>query len=84
VPELLNETACFIRARQREDLVPDATNRTSAVVTVGTDGLLRVEVAGAGFYSNADALATDLAQKQGALMHGILLLVDPPASPHTP
>ncbi len=79
VPELLNETACFIKARQREDLMPDATTRTTAIVTIGTNGALRVEVAGAGYFSSDAALAASIHQKQDDLLRQILAA--PPAPP---
>jgi hypothetical protein len=84
MPELLNEGACFIKARQRQDLVPDATNRATAVVTIGIDGVLRVEVSGAGYYANAGDLAAELDRRQNALLHGILDPATVASKAHTP
>ena len=83
MPELLNEGACFIKARQREDLVPDATNRSTAVVTVGVDGVLRVDVAGAGYFANQRALTADIERRQNTLLQAIQDAA-PTAKPQTP
>jgi hypothetical protein len=84
VPELLNESACFIRAKQRSDLVADQTALQTAVLTIGRSGLVRVDVWGAGDYSLIGGdrdLAEDLAREQDHLLHRFIGLPDGAALP---
>jgi hypothetical protein len=64
VPQVLNETACYIFAKHRDDLEAGVLAGASAIVTVSPEGLLRVEVAGNGLYTSDAALAHDVAQEQ--------------------
>jgi hypothetical protein len=74
VPQVLNEAACFVSAKQRDDLVASSTGTTGAtvVVTVSPEGIVRVQVSGNGIYHSVDELAADITQRQQALLPAIL------------
>ncbi len=52
VPQVLNESACFVSAKQRDDVVAGTTGTIGAtvVVTVSPEGIVRVQVSGNGIY----------------------------------
>jgi hypothetical protein len=55
VPQVLNESAGYISAHRRDDLVDDELAGTLALVTISPQGVVRVALAGAGtFHSEAD------------------------------
>jgi hypothetical protein len=73
VPQVLNEAACFVSAKQRDDLVmPTGTVGATVVVTISPDGVVRVQVSGTGVYNSVDDLAADINQRQQALLSKIV------------
>lgn len=60
VPQALNEAACYISAKQRDDATVAELAGTFAIVTISPDGVVRVEIGGAGVYDNASQLELDL------------------------
>jgi hypothetical protein len=72
VPQVLNEAACYISAKQRDDLVDDKLAGTIVLVTITPEGTLRVEVGGSGLYSSDDAFLADVQQLQAHLLSAIL------------
>ena len=54
IPELLNESVCFISARRRADLVDDALAGTLVLIAISPEGNLRVEVGGSGIFHVRD------------------------------
>jgi hypothetical protein len=71
VPEVLNESAGYINAKRREDLVGDALTGTMATVVVSPNGTVRVEVSGAGLFSSEKAFLSAVATRQGWLLQAI-------------
>jgi len=80
VPQVLNEAACFISAKQRDDLSPGTTTGAIAIVTVTPDGVVRVQVSGAGVYQSQSDLDADLTKRQNDLLAAILAAPPPPKS----
>ena len=72
VPQVLNEGACYVSGRQRDDAENGVLAGSMAIVTIAPDGLLRVEVAGRGLYLSQDHLNTDVRQLQAHLLRRIL------------
>jgi len=72
VPQVLNEAACYIGAKQRDDVTVGTLYGTTAIVTISPEGLVRVEVGGAGIYTSDDALKVDLQKVQSQLIQAIM------------
>jgi hypothetical protein len=81
VPQVLNEAACYIGAKQRDDLTVGNLAGTSAIVTVSPEGLVRVEVGGSGLYTSDDAIKADIQKVQGQLMQEIMTRAPAVAAP---
>jgi len=71
VPQVLNEAACFISAKQRDDVDVGALAGTAALVTISPEGRLRLEVGGAGVYNSASELKRDIAALEDKLIQEI-------------
>jgi hypothetical protein len=80
VPQVLNEAACYISAKQRDDVTVGAVAGTLAIVTVSPEGVLRIQVSGAGVYSSGSGLARDLDAIQHRLLQEIVSSRAPQAS----
>jgi hypothetical protein len=72
VPQVLNEAAGYVSAKQRDDIEVGALAGTIAIVTVNPDGMVRVEVGGHGIYHSADELVRDVAAEQAKLLAEIV------------
>jgi hypothetical protein len=72
VPQVLNEAACYISAKQRDDLADDKLEGTIVLVTITSEGTLRVEVGGHGLYTSDDAFLQDVRGVQDHLMQAIM------------
>jgi hypothetical protein len=81
VPELLNETACYVSARRREDAEYDVLAGAMAIVTIAPDGQLRVQVSGRGLYQSQDQMSAAIARNQVHLLRRILNQPEPPQPP---
>jgi hypothetical protein len=81
VPQVLNEAACYISAKQRDDVVVGAVAGTLAIVTVSPEGVLRLQVSGVGVYHSASDLAHDLDAIQHRLIQEITSRGAAPMSP---
>src|SRR5579862_5869953 len=77
VPQVLNEAACFISAKQRDDVTTGALAGTIAIVTISPEGVLRVEVGGSGVYNSAAELQRDVETVQKRLVEEILRRTPP-------
>jgi hypothetical protein len=84
VPQVLNEAACYISAKQRDDVTVGAIAGTMTIVTVSPEGVLRVQVSGAGVYNSQAELARDLDAIQHRLVQEISSPGGAPARPGTP
>ena len=84
VPQLLDEHAGYISAKQRDDVDVDALAGTLAIVTVSPDGVLRVEVSGHGLYDSGDDLLRDIKAEQNKLLQKIMAPPAPAASALAP
>jgi hypothetical protein len=80
IPELLNESVCFISARRRADLVDDALAGTLVLIAISPEGNLRVEVGGSGIFRSERDLLSAVSELQGHL----LSLIVRPAVPAPP
>ena len=78
IPQVLNEAAGYVSAKQRDDISVGALSGTIAIVTVNPEGLVRVEVGGAGVYHSADELMRDVSAEQAKLLAEIS--APPPAT----
>lgn len=72
VPQVLNEAACFVSAKLRDDLATDTTRGALAVVVVAPDGTVRVQASGVGFYQSQEALEADLRKRQDLILRATL------------
>jgi hypothetical protein len=68
VPQVLNESACFISARRREDIADDAFARTIAIFSVSPEGVARMEVSGAGLFSSEAQFVAAIRDRQITLL----------------
>ncbi len=68
VPQVLNESACFISARRREDIADDAFARTIAIFTISPEGVARLEVSGAGLFSSEAQFVAAVRDRQITLL----------------
>jgi hypothetical protein len=79
VPDVLNQQAGYISAKQRDDVQLGQLAGTMAIVTVSPDGVLRVEVSGHGEYTSSDGLLHDVQAEQDKLLKEILAASAAPA-----
>ena len=81
IPQVLNEAACYISAKQRDDVTTGALAGTTAIVMISPDGVLRVEVGGAGVYNSAADLERDVEAVQNRLVQEIQSRAALPSAP---
>jgi hypothetical protein len=72
VPQVLNEGAGFISARRREDIADDAFARTIALFSVSPEGLVRLEISGAGLFGSEEKFVAAIRDRQETLLDLIL------------
>jgi len=72
VPQVLNEAACYVSAKQRDDISVGTLSGTIAIVIVTPDGVVRVEVGGSGIYHSDDELLRDVSAEQAKLLAEIV------------
>lgn len=72
VPQVLNERACFISAKHREDFENDPLAQTLALVYISPDGVVRVEVSGVGYFASEKEFLTAIGQKQHLIFQQIV------------
>jgi len=85
VPNVLDPLACYISAKQRDDVQVGSLTGTMTIVTISPEGRLRVEVSGQGIYASSSSLVHDLEAVQTKLRDEILaraarLSATPPAA----
>lgn len=81
VPDVLDPTACYISAKQRDDVQLGSLSGTMAIVTVSPEGKLRVEVSGHGVYASSSGLVHDLDAVQIKLRDEIVARSAAPSVP---
>ena len=79
VPQVLNEAACFISAKQRDDVQVGQLAGTTALVTISPEGRLRLEVGGVGIYHSQSELQRDVSATEDRVIREI---VGPTQSSH--
>lgn len=72
VPQVLNERASFISAKRREDIADDAFAGTIALFSVSSEGLVRMEVSGAGLFRSEAQFIAAIRERQESLLNQIL------------
>jgi hypothetical protein len=72
VPNVLDSTACYISAKQRDDVQIGSLSGTMVIVTVSPEGQLRLSVSGAGVYASSSGLLDDIKAVQTRLMDEIV------------
>jgi hypothetical protein len=72
VPQVLSESAGYISARRREDIVADALTGTMATVVISPEGAVRVEVTGTGLYHSEQEFLQAVTARQNEIMQAIL------------
>jgi hypothetical protein len=72
VPQVVNEAAGFVSGKRRDDLVEDNLAGSTAIVTITPEGLVRVEVSGAGIYSSQEQLVGDVRAEQTRLINRLM------------
>jgi hypothetical protein len=78
VPQVVNAEAGYISAKRREDLTDDSLIGTMATVVVTSNGLVRLEVTGTGFYHSEQEFQNAVSDRQKRLLGRILSPQDPP------
>lgn len=81
VPDVLNQPAGYISAKQRDDVELGKLAGTMAIVTVSPAGVVRVEVSGHGQYTSGDDLLRDVKAEQDKLLKEITAQPAPAAPP---
>jgi hypothetical protein len=84
VPNVLDSTACYISAKQRDDVQIGSLSNTMVIVTVSPEGQLRLSVSGAGVYASSGGLLDDIRAIQQRLMDEIVQRAHAPAPAATP
>jgi hypothetical protein len=64
VPQVFNETACYVSGRRRDDLGDDILSGAMAIVQVTPEGTVRVQISGIGQFSSQDALNAEITRRQ--------------------
>ncbi|HEY1552119.1 MAG TPA: hypothetical protein VGG28_30035 [Kofleriaceae bacterium] len=72
VPQVLDSTACYISAKQRDDVEIGSLTNTTVIVMVSPEGRLRLSVSGAGVYASSGGLLDDIKAVQKRLMDEIV------------
>jgi hypothetical protein len=79
VPDVLNQPAGYISAKQRDDVQLGKLAGSMAIVMVSVGGVVRVEVSGHGEYTSSDGLMRDVKAEQDKLLKKILAPAAPAA-----
>jgi hypothetical protein len=74
VPDVLDGSAGFIKAKRRDDLEGDTLARTVALVSVTAQGQVRVEISGGGLFHSEQDFRRAIAERQRRIADRI---VDP-------
>ena len=72
IPVVLNESGGFISAKRREDLTDDALIGSIVTVVIAPEGTVRVELSGAGFFSNEQDFLDAVTKRQAKIMQAIV------------
>ena len=72
VPQILNEKACYISAKRREDIADDAFAGTTATLFVTPEGVVRMEVSGAGVFHSEAQFVAAIRERQQTLLNLVL------------
>jgi hypothetical protein len=72
VPQVLNEQACFISAKHRDDVENDPLSQTLALVYISPEGALRVEVTGVGYFSSEKEFISAIGERQRMIFERIV------------
>jgi hypothetical protein len=78
VPDVLNETAGYIKARRREDISNDALANTIALVAISPEGHVRIEVSGNGVFGSQEDFVKTISARQALIAKLILGPLAPP------
>jgi hypothetical protein len=78
VPQVLNEGACFISAKRRDDLVDDNLAGGFVFVQIDPGGILTIQIAGGGRFRSQDDLNATIQAFQDKILAGV---VDTPVPP---
>ncbi len=68
VPQVFNETACYVSAKRRDDILSGAI----AIVQVTPEGVVRVQISGIGQFSSQDALNAEITRRQTDILQRIV------------
>jgi hypothetical protein len=71
VPQVFNETACYVSARRRDDLDDDVLIGALAIVQVTPEGLVRVQISGRGSFRSPEDLQAEIQRRQSAIVQAI-------------
>jgi len=77
VPQVFNETSCYVGAKRRDDLGADILSGAMAIVQVTPDGVVRVQVSGVGLYSTQEALNAEITRREADILERIVHPVRP-------
>ena len=80
MPQVLNESAGFISAKERDDVDSNLAN-TIAVVTISAEGIVRVEVAGFGVFHSQSEIISAVGTVQNRLLAEIMTRPAPAQTP---
>lgn len=72
VPQVLNESASFIRATRREDFENDPLAKTLVLVYISPEGAVRVEVSGVGYFASEKQFISAIGERQRVILNLIL------------
>ena len=72
VPQVFNETACYVSAKRRDDLGDDILSGAMAIVQVTPEGVVRVQISGIGQFSSQDALNAEITRRQAEVLRHIV------------
>jgi hypothetical protein len=72
VPQVFNETACYVSAKRRDDLGDDILSGAMAIVQVTPEGVIRVQISGLGQFSSQDALNAEITRRQADVLQRIV------------
>ena len=79
VPQVLNEAACFISAKRREDIADDALAGTIVLFSISPEGKVTVQLSGGGLFHTEEQFLAAVGQRQNAIFN--LILNPQPARP---
>jgi hypothetical protein len=72
VPQVFNETACYVSAKRRDDLGDDILSGAMAIVQVTPEGVVRVQISGVGQFSSQEALNAEITRRQTDILQRIV------------